>query len=108
MTYKKTSTTLAIAVIATLMVSASVVVALTIVTHGVGISHVDAILKRTTQVNAQESGDPCLQPPNASEEQACQEAMQKSECMQLKDKMASDNTAADLYQKKDCAGLLGQ
>jgi hypothetical protein len=46
MTYKKTSTTLAIAVIATLMVSASVVVALTIVTQGVGISHVDAALKR--------------------------------------------------------------
>lgn len=46
MTYKKTSTSLAIAVIATLMVSASVVVALTIITQGVGISHVDAALKR--------------------------------------------------------------
>jgi hypothetical protein len=58
------------------------------------------------QVNAQAS-DPCLQPPSAAQEEACQAAMQKSDCMQLKDKMAADNTAADLYQKKDCAGLLG-
>lgn len=46
MTYKKTSTTFAIAVIAALMVSASVVVALTIITEGVGISHAGAALKR--------------------------------------------------------------
>jgi hypothetical protein len=39
MTYKKTSTTLAIAVIAALIVSASVVIALTMITEGVGISH---------------------------------------------------------------------
>jgi hypothetical protein len=58
------------------------------------------------QVNAQESGDPCLQPPSAKQEEACQKAMQTADCMQLKTKMASDNTAADLYQKKDCAGLL--
>jgi hypothetical protein len=38
MTYKKITTTLAIVVIAALMVSASVVIALTITTGGVGIS----------------------------------------------------------------------
>jgi len=26
----------------------------------------------------------------------------------LKSKMTGDNEAADLYKKKDCAGLLGQ
>jgi len=28
--------------------------------------------------------------------------------MMLKSKMTGDNEAADLYKKKDCAGLLGQ
>ena len=42
MSYKKTSTILAIAVIAAVMVSASVVVALTLITEGVGISHAGA------------------------------------------------------------------
>ncbi|HYT02947.1 MAG TPA: hypothetical protein VEL70_08545 [Candidatus Acidoferrum sp.] len=42
MSYKKTSTTLAIAVIAALIVSASVVIALTTITEGVGISAANA------------------------------------------------------------------
>jgi hypothetical protein len=45
MTYKKTSTTLAIVMIAALMVSASVVIALTITTGGVGISAANAQVK---------------------------------------------------------------
>jgi hypothetical protein len=43
MTYKKTLTSLAIVVIAALMASASVVVALTIITEGAGISHATAL-----------------------------------------------------------------
>jgi hypothetical protein len=46
MTYKKTSTILALAVIATFMVSASVVIALTMITEGVGISAANAQVKR--------------------------------------------------------------
>lgn len=45
MSYKKTSTTLAIAVIAAVMVSASVVIALTMITEGVGISHAGAAVR---------------------------------------------------------------
>jgi hypothetical protein len=59
------------------------------------------------QVNAQ-GQDPCSQPPSQKQEQACQEFMQKQDCMMLKSKMSGDNEAADLYKKKDCAGLLGQ
>lgn len=46
MSYKKTSTTLAIAVITALMISASVVIALTMITEGVGISAANAQVKR--------------------------------------------------------------
>jgi len=45
MSYKKTSTTLAIAVFAALMVSASVVIALTMITEGVGMSAANAQVK---------------------------------------------------------------
>ena len=62
------------------------------------------------QVNAQGSGaqDPCSQPPSQQQEQACQESMQKQDCMMLKSKMTGNDEASDLYKKKDCAGLLGQ
>lgn len=46
MTYKKTTSTLAIAVIGALMVSASVVIALAMITEGVGPSHAGAKLLR--------------------------------------------------------------
>jgi hypothetical protein len=61
------------------------------------------------QVNAQGSGaqDPCSQPPSQQQEQACQEFLQKQDCMMLKSKMTGNDEAAALYQKKDCAGLLG-
>ena len=58
-----------------------------------------------TQVNAQGSGqnatqdDPCLQPPSAAQEQACQEAMQRQECKSLP-------TTDPQYQSKGCAELL--
>jgi len=55
-----------------------------------------------TQVNAQGSGaqqDPCLQPPSAAQEQACQESMQRQECMSLP-------TTDPQYQSKGCAELL--
>lgn len=60
-------------------------------------------------VNAQGSGaqDPCSQPPSQQQEQACQEFLQKQDCMILKGKMTGNDEAADLYKKKDCAGLLG-
>ena len=62
------------------------------------------------QVNAQGSGaqDPCSQPPSQQQEQACQEFLQKQDCMMLKSKMHGNDEASDLYKKKDCAGLLGQ
>ena len=63
MTYKKTSTTLAIAVIAALMVSASVVVALTIITEGVGISHVDAKPQRVHICHNNPDQSPPCKPP---------------------------------------------
>jgi hypothetical protein len=59
MTYKKTSTTLAIAVIAALMVSASVVIALTMITEGVGISHAGAKAVRLHVCH----NNPLQQPP---------------------------------------------
>jgi hypothetical protein len=66
MTYKKTSTTLAIAVIAALMVSASVVVALTIITEGVGISHAGAKPQRAHIChNTGLPGPPCKPPLRA-------------------------------------------
>jgi hypothetical protein len=51
-----------------------------------------------TQVNAQQQ-DPCLQPPSAAQEQACQESMQRQECMSLP-------TTDPQYQSKGCAELL--
>lgn len=51
------------------------------------------------QVNAVGSGE--------QEEQDSQTAMQKQECEQLKSQMSTDQSAADQYKSKDCAGLLG-
>ena len=56
-----------------------------------------------TQINAQ---DPCSEPPSQQQEQACQEAMQKQDCMQLQAKMANDAQAAQQYESKKCADLL--
>ena len=59
MSYKKTSKTLAIAVIAALIVSASVVIALTMTTEGVGISQAGAKVLRVHVCH----NNPLQQPP---------------------------------------------
>ena len=51
------------------------------------------------QVNAVGSGE--------QDEQDSQTAMQKADCEQLKERMGTDQNAADQYKSKDCAGLLG-
>ena len=59
------------------------------------------------QVNA-EKRDPCLEPPSQEQEQACQESLQKQDCLYLKFKMNFNggNDEVSLFKEKDCEGLL--